>query len=103
MPLVQEVTALPLDYDATRSRTPDAFVFYVARSRICERSDARGDLVCPTCAAALSAGEGPAACTTCERRYPKEDGMLFLLPPELSSVHNEYSSAAAAALPQDHV
>ena len=98
LPLTSKLARRLLTFDAHQDRTKDTFVFFECDGRI-RQSLATGDLVCPRCGASLSGS----ACGRCGASYPSADGMLFLLPPQLAYVFEDYSRHEAAAVPAEHL
>lgn len=98
VPLTRSLATLLIRFDAFQDRSTDAMVAFFARSRECEPADVGGDFRCPHCEGSLDAENH---CIKCGMRYQVKDDMLFLLPKEFQDITDEYSSKAAAAVPDE--
>jgi hypothetical protein len=100
LPLTAALARRLIEFDAHADRSSDAFVMFLCHSRNWHREVSRADLLCPSCRAALDASDG---CPQCGSRYPRQDGMLFLLPPEFATVAGAYRTDAARSIPDEHL
>ncbi|MEK6225062.1 MAG: methyltransferase domain-containing protein [Chloroflexota bacterium] len=98
LPLTSNLARRLLTFDARQDRTKDTFVFFECDGNI-RQSSATGDLVCPRCGANLSGS----TCSRCGADYPSADRMLFLLPPQMAYVFDDYSRHEAAPVPAEHL
>lgn len=87
MPATRELARLLIFWDALRKRTQDAYVSYTITSPSFRTAEGEGYLLCPNCGRDL--GKAP-ECLTCEIKYERICGMLFLLPIELSHVESSF-------------
>ena len=100
LPITKRLAELLILFDAYQDRSTDTFVVFLARSREFRPNPNELDLICARCWNPLNV-EGQ--CEVCGIRFPRKDGMLFLLPNELRHIEEEYRSDVAATLPSEHL
>lgn len=90
MPATRELARLLIVWDALRNRSEDAYISYTVSSRSFTKAEGTGYLLCPNCRQDLN---GIPECPTCDIKYDRVCGMLFLLPKELSHVQSAFDPA----------
>lgn len=100
LPMTKRLAQLLIVFDAYQDRSTDTFVVLLARSRRFRANPNELDLLCARCRNPLNVED---QCEACGIRFPRKDGMLFLLPNDLRHIEEEYRSDVAATLPSEHL
>lgn len=73
-------------YDNCQDKQTAAFISYSCQSKSFQRAEG-GDLLCPSCKTRL---DDASRCENCAVEYPSLDGMVFLVPPDLKFILENY-------------
>jgi ubiquinone/menaquinone biosynthesis C-methylase UbiE len=100
LPLTENIAKLLIRYDQYQDRSTDSFISYLCESKTFQQSLDENCLSCANCRGALNQSN---ECEKCGRQYTAVDGMLFLLPKELSDLQHEYSFEMSAHTLKEHL
>ena len=98
LPLTRTLARMLIEFDAYQDRSTDTFVAF--RCRTAQRRESRTtELICPLCSGEVV----ELRCQRCGEQFPQKDGMIFVLPPHLRGVFQDYRSEIAAATASEHL
>lgn len=101
LPLTVKLAELLIRFDALQDRSLDSFVIFLCSGRISPREEGTSsDLLCPQCRETLDEVN---RCGRCAIRYAQDDGLLFLLAPDLNGIADDYRSVLSSRIPDEVV